>query len=194
VLGVSRAEVHALNTLLPTNRVKDVHADLNIGSRHPDEVQSTSDAKRFEPLLSHQFLPHKVEDMIGSVRQKITDGVDGIRLKGVDNIGGSEASGLVESLLLDVDDDDPRSAGDARATHCIEANASGAEDHDSVAGANVSRVQDGTGTGHNAAAEQRSLGERKLLGYDGELVLVDERLFSEAAQPEALEQANPIAA
>src|SRR4029077_11227669 len=36
--------------------------------------------------------------------------------------------------------------------------------------------------------------ERKLLGNDGELVLVDQRPFGKAAQPEALEQANPIAA
>jgi hypothetical protein len=38
------------------------------------------------------------------------------------------------------------------------------------------------------------LSERKLLGYDGKLVLVDKRAFGEAAQPEALKQASPIAA
>ena len=43
-------------------------------------------------------------------------------------------------------------------------------------------------------SEQRGLGERKLPGYDGELVLMDQRLFGEAAQPEPLEQASPIAA
>jgi hypothetical protein len=30
------------------------------------------------------------------------------------------------------------------------------------------------------------------LGHDGELVLVNERAFGEAAQPEALEQANAV--
>src|SRR4029077_8383168 len=44
----------------------------------------------------------------------------------------------------------------------------------------------------NAAAEQRSLSERKLLGYDGKLVLMDERAFGEASQPEALEQGDPV--
>ncbi len=88
--------------------------------------------------------------MICSSRQKITDGLDGFRLDGIDDVGGSESSGLVESLRLDVDDDDPRST-------C-------------------------------------GLGERKLLGYDGKLVFVDERAFGEAAQPEALEQSSPIAA
>jgi hypothetical protein len=38
------------------------------------------------------------------------------------------------------------------------------------------------------------LSERNLLGYDGKLVLVDERAFGETAQPEPLEQADPIAA
>jgi hypothetical protein len=38
------------------------------------------------------------------------------------------------------------------------------------------------------------LGKRKILGNDGKLVLVDECAFGEAAQPEALEQGNSIAA
>jgi hypothetical protein len=38
------------------------------------------------------------------------------------------------------------------------------------------------------------LGERELLGYDGKLVLVNERVFGEAAQPEALKQASTSAA
>jgi hypothetical protein len=80
------------------------------------------------------------------------------------------------------------------AAHGVELDASGAEDHDGVAGANIRRVQDGASARYNAAAERRSLGERKLLGYGGELVLADEGPFGEAAQSEALEEANPIAA
>ena len=130
--------------------------------------------------------------MVGSFLQKIADGLHRLRLCGVDDVGGAEAPGLVESLLLDVDDDDPGRAREARAAYRIEPNASGAEDHDRVAGAYVSRVQDGTRARYNATAEQRSLSEWKLLGHGGELILVDERLFGEAAQPEALKQANPI--
>src|SRR3989442_1743550 len=48
---------------------------------------------------------------------------------------------------------------------------------DNVAGDDVSRVQDRTSASYNAAAEQRSLSEWKLLGHDGELVLVDQRPF-----------------
>ncbi len=80
----------------------------------------------------------------------------------------------------------------ARAVDGVEPDASGSEDHDSVAGADVSGVQDGAGASHNAAAEQRSLGERKLRGYDRELVLVDERLFGETSEPEALKQTSPV--
>jgi hypothetical protein len=61
-----------------------------------------------------------------------------------------------------------------------------------VAGADVRRVQNGPCASHNTAAEQRSLGERKLLRHDGELVLMDKRPFGKTAQPEALEQACPI--
>jgi hypothetical protein len=132
--------------------------------------------------------------MICSSRQKVAHGLDGFRLGGVNYVAGAESSGLVESLRLDVDDDDPRRACDARPTNGIEPNSSGAEDHDRVPRANVCGVQDGTGAGYNSAAEQRGLGERKLLRYDGKLVLVDERAFSETAQPEPLEQASPIAA
>src|SRR5258708_24643083 len=122
------------------------------------------------------------------------EGVEGFWFWGMDEVGGTKWPGLVESLRLEVDDDDPRRACDARCTNGIEPNSSGAEDHDRVPGANVCGVQDGTGAGYNSAAQQRSLRERKLLGYDGKLVLVDERAFGETAQPEPLEQASPIAA
>jgi len=35
----------------------------------------------------------------------------------------------------------------------------------------------------NGAAEQRSLRERKLLGYDGELILMDKRPFGKPSTP-----------
>src|SRR5260370_33663695 len=193
-LAVGRAEVDALNCLLPTDRVRDVHTDFDIGPRHADQVQSTSDSEHCEPLLGDRLEPYEVEDVICSFRQKIADGLDGLSFCGIDDVGGTKSQGLVESLRLEVDDDDPRRACDARSTNGIEPNSSGAEDHDRVPGANVCGVQDGTGAGYNSAAKQRSLRERKLLGYDGKLVLVDERAFSIASQPKALEQGSPIAA
>ena len=45
-----------------------------------------------------------------------------------------------------------------------------------------------------AAAEESSLGERKFLGYDGELVFVDQRAFGEAAQTKALEKGRAVTA
>jgi hypothetical protein len=185
MLAVGRAEVDALDALLPTDRVKDVQTDLDIGVRH---------AEHCEPLLGYRLEPYEVENVISSSRKEIADGLDVFRFLGVDDVGGAESLGLVESFRLDVDDDDPRSASNARSTNGVEPNSSGAENHDRVAGANVCGVQDGTGAGYNSAAEKRGLGERKLLGYDGKLVLVDECAFREAAQPEALEQASPIAA
>src|SRR5689334_10210016 len=111
----------------------------------------------------------------------------------VGSSGKEITDGLVESLRLDVDNNDPRSSCDARPTNGIEPNTSSTEDHDCVPGTNIRGVQDRAGARYNAAAEQRSLGERKLLGHDGELVFVDERAFGEAAQPKALKQADAVA-
>src|SRR5580700_4557886 len=110
--------------------------------------------------------------MIRSSRQKVAYGLDGFRCRGIDDVGGAESSSLFESLRLDVDDDDPRSACNARSTNGVKPHPSRAEDHNRVAGVNVGRVQDGAGARYNSAAEQRSLSEWKLLGYDGKLVLM----------------------
>src|SRR5258706_16239376 len=101
---------------------------------------------------------------------------------------------LFRSLRLNVDDHDPRCAGDARTANGIEPDAAGAEDHDRVARAHVGGVQDGARTGDNAAAEQRRLGERHILRQEGELIFMDKRAFGKAAEPQALKQANAMAA
>jgi len=96
-------------------------------------------------------------------------------------------------LRLYVDDDNLRRAGNTRAADRIEPNASCAEDHDAVASGNTRSIQNSPGARHDAATEQRRLGEGHLFGYNGELVLVDKRSFSKAAQPETLKQASPVA-
>ena len=58
----------------------------------------------------------------------------------------------------------------------------------------VRGVQDGAGTGYDAAAEERRLCERELLRHHSELVLVDERPLREAAKAEALKQGRSFTA
>jgi hypothetical protein len=94
---------------------------------------------------------------------------------------------------LDVDHDDPRGAGNTRATYSIEPDPTGAKDHDRLAGPDVGGVQDGASARYDATAEQGGLGEGHLLRYDSELVFVDECLFRKATQPETLEYATPMA-
>src|SRR4029077_20337 len=139
--------------MLPPNRGHDIQSHLDIGPCHPDQVKSTADAEHCEPLLGHRLQPYEVENVIGPSGKEIADGLDGVRFCGIDYVGGAEPSGLVESLRLDVNDHDPRSACDARSTNGIEPNSSGAEDHDRLPGVNVCGVQDGTGAGYNSAAE-----------------------------------------
>jgi hypothetical protein len=101
----------------------------------------------------HRLQSDEVEDVIGSFRKKIADGLDGFALGGVNDVGCAELLCRVQSFRLDVDDDDPRRASDTRATYGVEANASGAKDHNGVAGADVCGIQHGTGASYDAAAE-----------------------------------------
>jgi hypothetical protein len=45
--------------------------------------------------------------VISSYREEIADGLYRVRFRGVDDVGRTEPSGLVESLRVDVDGDDP---------------------------------------------------------------------------------------
>jgi hypothetical protein len=84
--------------------------------------------------------------------------------------------------LAECRDHNPRCAGDARTANGIEPDAARAEDHDRVARAHVSGIQDGARTSDNAAAEQRRLGEWHILRQKGELIFVNERALGEAAE------------
>jgi len=98
-----------------------------------------------------------------------------------DDVSGAKSPGLIKSFGLDVDNDNPGSSRDARPTNRIEPNSSSTEYHHRVASADIRGIQDRAGPGHNPAAEERSLSERKLFGYEGKLVLVDKRLFGKPA-------------
>jgi hypothetical protein len=54
-LEVGGAEVHALNALLASDRVKDVHVEHDLGLGDADEIEAAADAKHGEPLLRHRF-------------------------------------------------------------------------------------------------------------------------------------------
>ena len=94
--------------------------------------------------------------------------------------------GRFEPLGLDVDDHNPRRASEASAADSIKPQASGAEDHDSIARGYAGSVQDGTGPRNDTAAQQRCRSKRHFLRYRCELILVDERPFGEASQTQAL--------
>src|SRR4029078_9624948 len=100
----------------------------------------------------------------------------------------------LQSGGLDVDDDYPRCAGDARAAHGVKADAACAEDHDCVACLHVGGVDDRARARNDAAPEQRRLRERHVVWEEGKLVLVDEGAFCETAQSQNLEQTYAISA
>src|SRR4029077_21264851 len=126
--------------------------------------------------------------------EETTDGFDRLGFCGINDVGRAESLGRLQPLWLNVDDHNPRCAGDARTANGIEPDAAGTEDHDRVASAHVSGVQDGARAGDNAEAEQRRLRERHIPRQKGELTFMDKRAFGKAAEPHALEQANAMAA
>ena len=132
--------------------------------------------------------------MVRAPGEETTDGFDRLGFCGINDVGRAEPLGRLKPLWLNVDDHNPRCAGDARTANGIEPDAAGAEDHDRVPRAHVSGVQDGARTGDNAAAEQRRLGERHILRQKRELIFMDKHAFGKAAEPQALKQTNAMAA
>ena len=152
------------NALLAADCVKDVHVEADLGLGNADEIEAAADAQHGKPLLRHRFQTDEVENVVGASGEERADGFDRFGFGGVNDIGCAEPLPRLQPLWLNVDDDNPRRAGDARTTDGVKPNATGAEDHDRVAGAHIGNVQDRARAGDNAAAEQRRLGERHILG------------------------------
>jgi hypothetical protein len=193
-LEVGGAVVDALDPPLPGDCAHDVQGHVDIRSREPHEIETAADAEHLEPRLGHRFHADEVEDVVGPSRQEVADGLDGFGLRGVDDIGRAESAGGIESLVLDVDDDDPRRPRDARAADGVEPDPTGADHDYGIARADVRGVQDRACARDHAAAKQCGLRERKRLGYDDKLVLVDQHTLGEARKPEALVQRRAQAA
>src|SRR5690242_4544578 len=101
--------------------------------------------------------------MIGAAAQKVADCFDRTCLCRVDNVGRTELLGHFEPLGLNVDGHDPGCTGYASAAYRVKSDASGAEDHNTVTGIDVSSVQHGASTRDNAASQKRCRGEGHVL-------------------------------
>ena len=125
--------------------------------------------------------------------KELADGLDRLGRRGVDDIGRAESFGLIQSLRLDIDNNDPRRTSEAGPADGIESDPSCAEDDDSVPSAYVRGVQD-----EPRPLQRRSRGEqpggteipwvRRRVGSRGSAPVGRSR------QPEALEKANIITA
>lgn len=194
-LEVGRTEVHALDALLAAYRVKDVQIQSHLGLRHADKIKPAADVQHSEALPGDGLQPDEVEHMIGVASgEKVANSFDRLRFRRVDNIGRAEAFGGLKPLGLKVDGHNPGCTGYASAAYRVKSDASGAEDHNSVTGTQVSSVQHGASTRDNAASQQRRRGEGHVLWYEGQLILVNKCPFGEPAQPQVLVQALSLAA
>ena len=75
-LRVGRAEVHAHDALLAADCGKDVHANIDLGFRHTDEVKRAPDGEHRQSFFGHHLQPDKVEDVVGASRQQFAYGID----------------------------------------------------------------------------------------------------------------------
>src|SRR4029077_4607723 len=105
-LEVGGTEVHALDTLLAADRIKDGQLDADLGFGYTDEIKSATNAQHSEALFSYLFQPHKIEDMVCTTRQEIASCFDWIRLGRINDICRTELFRHIESFRLNVDDDD----------------------------------------------------------------------------------------
>src|SRR6202035_1832424 len=105
-------------------------------------------------MFGHGFCPNEIEDVIGASWQKTADGLDRVGLRGVNDIGRTKSFCSLQPLRLNVDHHDPRCTGEARTAYSVKADATGADNDNSIASADLSGVEDGAGPRHHAATEQ----------------------------------------
>jgi hypothetical protein len=186
-------KVHALTTrFCPPIAPKMFKSDVDFGFRHADQVESTADAKHGEPLLGHRLQSHKVKDVIGtSGRRSRTASTGLLFVESMTSVAPNRRAAS-SRFCLDVDDNDPRSAGYARATNGIEPDPPAPKITTVSPALTFAVFKTEPAPVTTPQPSKRSLGEGNLLWNDSELVLVDERPFGKTAQPETLEQANPL--
>ncbi len=97
-------------------------------------------------------------------------------------------AGRFELGVGDVDRDDRRGAGDARALHAVEADAAAADDDHACAGVDFRGVDDGAEAGEHAAGDQRRGLEGQVAGDFCDLALVDDGMFGERAGAHAVHE------
>lgn len=183
---VRRAHEDRLEATLREQRVEGgSELGRRSGRSDADEVSSAARLGQLLHLALSGFQPDDFEGMVDSAREFL-DGGDGIGRRGVDEVGGAELLRGLELAVDDVDSDDVLRTGQSCPADRIEADASGADDGNRVAGADVRSVDGGSGTRDDRAAEQCGLRERNLIVDDRQLVLVDEDLFGESADVDRL--------
>ena len=101
------------------------------------------------------------------------------------------AEGLRRFQLVvgDVDGDDRRGAGHARALHGIEPDAAAADDDDAAADPHARRVDHGAEAGQHAAGDERGDVERHVRRNGRDLAVVDDDMLGESADAHAVDDA-----
>ena len=109
-------------------------------------------------------------------------------------VGGAQLAGGVELGVAHVDDDHLAGADDAGGLDGGQPDAAGADDAHPAAGLDAGGAEHGTRAGEHAAADERHLVERDVLGDLHDAVLVDEHQLGEAAEAGELADRGAVVA
>ncbi len=177
----------------PGKEIDQRHLHRHLRRRHPDEDDRPSEIAGIERLLPGFRATDGIDDHIRpEPTRQLLDGLDGIDLRGIDRVGGTQIESPVEFFLVTVDSDDRRrprqaSPGDRSITDTA------APDHgDGIPAGNVPGVHRRTQPGHHPTPEQthhRRIGLRVDLGA---LAFVDESLVGERPDPQRRRQFGAV--
>ena len=120
----------------PKNSIIGMSGNVIVGRGHADLHDGAGEVAGEERLAQHLGMADRLDAHVGTdaagARPDRRDGVVGRRVHGV---RGAELLGPVELAVVEVDGDDRRRAGEARAGDRRVADAAAAEDRDAVAAA-----------------------------------------------------------
>ena len=123
---------------------------------------------------------------VGAAPGGLSRGAPGFGIGGEHAVGGAEFARGGEFFLSHIDGDDARSAGDPGTLDGVQSDPAGTDDDDDLTGAHICGVDDCADAGGDAARQQAGRGHRHVVGNRCDLGLVNDDLFGEGTDRQAL--------
>src|SRR2546427_10324221 len=183
-----RAHPRGLHPALRANR-HPRELDLRVRRQDADDGGGAPDGETLDGLAYEGRVPHGLEGVIdaGSARER-ADGLDGIVLRTVHDVGGADPLGHLQLGLEDVDPDDLTGAADARPLDDREPDAAAAEHRDRLPGLEPGGSQRRPHAGEDATSHEGGAVERELRVDLHHRVLVEQHALGIARDADELSE------